>query len=302
MAVIEVEALTKRYGDLVAVDDLTFTVESGRIVGFLGRNGAGKTTTLRILLGLVEPTSGSAEIHGRPFARLSDPVRTVGAVLENSGWHPGRTGLAQVRVWCRAGRLPAGRADEVLQLVGLRDVRGRRIGQYSQGMRQRLSLAIALIGDPSLLILDEPANGLDPEGVRWLRDFLRALAAEGRTVLLSSHQLAEVTQGVDEVMIVEDGRLMAKRPLDALLSEVAEVVRVRSPEATRLIQVLNLDRDRARRAEDGWIEVRGMPKEGVGEVAAALDIPIYALESAHDGLESVFLDVVKDAARGEAQG
>lgn len=189
---IKVESLTKRYGSMTVVDDLSFEVADGSILGFLGPNGAGKTTTLRMLLGLAEPSSGSATIDGQRYRAITRPIESVGAVLDSSGFHPGRSGRNHLRVIARASGLPRSRVDEVLELVELTDAAKRRAGKYSLGMRQRLNLAGALLGDPRILILDEPANGLDPQGIRWLRDFLRALAAEGRTVLVSSHVLAEV--------------------------------------------------------------------------------------------------------------
>ena len=205
---ISVRGLTKRYGDVLAVDDLTFDVEAGKVTGFLGPNGAGKTTTLRMVLGLIRPDAGTATFDGVPYADLPDPSRTVGAVLETA-FHPARSGRNHLRVYCRAAGLPIQRADEVLRQVGLADAGGRRAGSYSLGMRQRLALAGALLGDPGVLVLDEPANGLDPEGIQWLRGFLRHLAHDqGRTVLVSSHLLSEVEQTVDRVVIVGAGRLV----------------------------------------------------------------------------------------------
>lgn len=204
---ITVDGLTKRYKDVTAVDLLSFEVAPGVVTGFLGPNGAGKTTTLRMILGLVTPTSGRALIDGRPYAQLASPRRAVGAVLETSGFHPGRSGRDHLRILARAAQLPPGRVDEVLDRVGLTEAAARRVGGYSLGMRQRLGLAAGLLGDPGVLILDEPANGLDPAGVAELRELLRSLAAEGRTVLMSSHVLSEVAQSVDRVVIVADGTL-----------------------------------------------------------------------------------------------
>jgi len=206
MAVITIDGLNKRFGQVIAVDDLSFEVDQGTVVGFLGPNGAGKTTTLRMLLGLVTPTSGTARIDGRPYRELADPIGHVGAVLEASSFHPGRSARNHLRVVATAAGLPLVRADEVLGQVGLAEAAHRRVGGFSLGMRQRLGLATALLGDPQVLILDEPANGLDPEGVHWLRRFLRQLADQGRTVLVSSHVLAEVAQTVDQVVIIASGR------------------------------------------------------------------------------------------------
>ncbi|MGE5762707.1 MAG: ATP-binding cassette domain-containing protein, partial [Mycobacterium leprae] len=211
---VEVEGLTKRFGRVTAVDELSFRVEAGRVTGFLGPNGAGKTTTLRCLLGLVAPTAGRAVVGGRRYARLERPLGTVGAVLDAGGFHPGRTAVTHLRALATAAGLPERRIGEVLELVGLAEAAGRRVGGFSLGMRQRLALAGALLGDPAVLLLDEPANGLDPGGMHWLRGFLRHLAAEGRTVLVSSHVLAEVAQTVDDVVIIARGRLVRAAPLD----------------------------------------------------------------------------------------
>jgi ABC-2 type transport system ATP-binding protein len=219
MPAVAAVGLTKRFGELTAVSDLSFELDAGSVTGFLGPNGAGKTTTLRMLLGLAQPTHGQALVFGRPFARLDRPAARVGAVLEASDLHPGRTGRDHLRVLARAAGVPRGRVDEVLALVDLASAADRRAGGYSLGMRQRLGLAAALLGDPELLVLDEPANGLDPEGVRWLRDFLRAFATQGGTVLVSSHHLAEIAQTVDQVVIIDHGRLVAESALDELASE-----------------------------------------------------------------------------------
>ena len=212
-------ALTKRYGDVIAVSDLSFEVDAGSITGFLGPNGAGKTTTLRMLLGLARPTEGQALVFGRAFGELEHPASHVGAVLDSADLHPGRTGRNHLRVLALAAGVAPSRVEEVLALVDLEHAAKRRVGGYSLGMRQRLSLAAALLGDPELLVLDEPANGLDPEGVRWLREFLCAFAAEGKTVLVSSHHLAEVEQTVDSVVIIDRGRLVTALPLESLTAE-----------------------------------------------------------------------------------
>jgi ABC-2 type transport system ATP-binding protein len=220
-AAIEVTGLSKRYGAKTAVDDLSFTVRYGRIVGFLGPNGAGKTTTLRVLLGLIRPTGGAATISGRPYAQLPDPARTVGAVLDAGAAHPGRSGRSHLRALARAAGLPDSRVRSVLTLVGLESAAGARAGAYSLGMRQRLGLAAALLGDPPVLVLDEPANGLDPQGIRWLRELLSALASEGRAILVSSHALAEVAQTADDVVVIRGGRSVLQAPLDELLARSA---------------------------------------------------------------------------------
>jgi ABC-2 type transport system ATP-binding protein len=223
MDAIAVQDLTKHFGPVVAVDRLTFSVEAGRVTGFLGPNGAGKTTTLRILLGLVHPTTGTATVGGLRYADLPDPARRVGAVLEATSFHPGRRARDHLRILAVAARLPLSRVDEALVRVGLADAAHRRVGGFSLGMRQRLGLAAALLGDPGVLVLDEPTNGLDPEGVRWLRTLLRQLAGEGRTVLVSSHLLSEVAQTVDDVVIVAGGRLVTQGPLAEVAGPAASL-------------------------------------------------------------------------------
>jgi ABC-2 type transport system ATP-binding protein len=215
MAPIQIQGLVKRYGSVTAVDNLSFEVQPGTVTGFLGPNGAGKTTTLRMLLGLVTPDAGSATINGRRYTELAEPLHQVGAVLEAS-FHPGRTARAQLRIQALSADADPSRADDVLRLVGLADAADRRVGGFSLGMRQRLGLATALLADPGLLILDEPANGLDPEGIRWLRGLLRDFAAEGGTVLISSHMLAEVAQTIDSAVIIHHGRLVVQAPVAEL--------------------------------------------------------------------------------------
>ena len=217
--IVSVTSLTKRFGDLVAIDDLTFTLPPGTVTGFLGPNGAGKTTTLRLLLGLAEPTAGEALVFGRRYADLDEPPRRVGAVLESSDYHPGRTGRDHLRTLALAAEIPSRRVQEALTLVELEDAADRRVKTYSLGMRQRLGLATALLGDPELLVLDEPANGLDPAGVHWLRGFLRRFAEQGGTVLVSSHLLAEAAQTVDHVVIIDHGRLVASGSLEQLTDD-----------------------------------------------------------------------------------
>ena len=211
-------ALSKRFGELVAVDALSFSLHAGTVTGFLGPNGAGKTTTLRLLLGLAEPTSGEILVFGHRFRELDHPARRVGAVLESSDLHPGRSGRDHLRSLALAADIPSSRVEDVLEIVELSSAASRRVGTYSLGMRQRISLAGALLGDPELLVLDEPANGLDPAGVHWLRRFLRGFAEQGRTVLVSSHMLAEVAQTVDRVVILDHGRRVASGSLDELTS------------------------------------------------------------------------------------
>jgi ABC-2 type transport system ATP-binding protein len=214
---IELHGLTKRYGPITAVEDLTFSPASGRVTGFIGANGAGKSTTIRMLLGLTRPDAGAATIDGKAYAELRDPLRTVGAMVDPNIFHPNRTGRDALRVIARAAEISDSRVDNVLALVGLTDAAHRRVGGYSMGMRQRLALAAALLGEPGAVVLDEPANGLDPYGVHWLRTLIRGLAAEGRTVFVSSHLLAELAQTIDDVVIIAHGRLVTHEPMTALL-------------------------------------------------------------------------------------
>ena len=217
MSVIAAQGLTKRYGAVTAVDGLSFKLVPGRVTGFLGANGSGKSTTIRLLLGLARPARGAITIGGLRYGELSDPLRHIGALVDPGVFHPGRTGRSALRVIAKSARIPAARVDEVLALTGLTSAAGRRVGGYSTGMKQRLALAAALLGDPETLVLDEPANGLDPEGVHWLRQLIRSLAAEGRTVFVSSHLLAELAHTVDDVLVINRGHLLAHEPLETLL-------------------------------------------------------------------------------------
>jgi ABC-2 type transport system ATP-binding protein len=290
---VDVRGLTKRFGSTVAVDDLTFSIPRGRITGFLGPNGAGKSTTLRALLGLVRPSSGEARVEGSRYSELGDPLGTVGAVLEAHSFHPGRSGRNHLRVLATAAGVPGPRVDEVLAEVELTAAARRRTGTYSLGMRQRLSVAGALLGEPGLLVLDEPANGLDPEGIRWLRNFLRSFSAGGGTVLVSSHVLAEVAQIADEVVIIHRGRLVAQEPLAALTARSAGGSVARSPEAERLRARLAGDGIEAALAGNGELRVAA-PPERVGEVAAAAGIVLHELRGEGASLEEVFLELTAE--------
>jgi len=296
VAVVLGEGLTKRFGKLTAVEDLSFALEAGTITGFLGPNGAGKTTTLRMLLGLAAPTSGSALIFDRPYAQLAGAARRVGAVLEATDFHPGRSGRDHLRTLSWAAELPDSRVDEVLGLVELTAAARRRVKGYSLGMRQRLGLASALLGDPELLVLDEPANGLDPEGVRWLRDFLRAFASDGRTVLVSSHVLAEVAQTVDQVLIVNKGRLVVETSLEQLTARVGGSVRVRSPQSDRLAEALRREGIETTVGNDRALLAHGATSQRVGEVAFAAGVPVYELVAEGSSLEDVFLELTTETA------
>jgi ABC-2 type transport system ATP-binding protein len=288
---VEIMGLSKRYGSTLAVDDLSFTVEPGRIVGFLGPNGAGKTTTLRALLGLISPTAGSATVEGVPFAQLPDPARTVGAVLDGGMLHPSRSGRNHLRMLARSARIPDSRVDELLETVGLGAAANRRAGGYSLGMRQRLGLAAALLGDPRVLVLDEPANGLDPQGIRWLRDFLRSLAAEGRAVLVSSHVLAEVAQTAHEVVVISHGRSVAQAPLAELLAGRGGGMRIAGPDAARLAELLRAGGAQVDDAGEGAFAAHGLEGEAIGRVIAEHGVVISELSPIGSSLEDVFFEL-----------
>ena len=292
--VVVAESLTKRFGKITAVEDLSFSLEPGTITGFLGPNGAGKTTTLRMLLGLARPSTGRALVFDRPYAQLDGPARRVGAVLEATDFHPGRSGRNHLLILSRAAGLPDSRVDEVMGVVELTGAAKRRVKGYSLGMRQRLGLAAALLGEPELLILDEPANGLDPEGVRWLRDFLRAFAAEGRTVFVSSHVLAEVAQTVDQVLIINRGRLVVESPLAELTARVGGAVRVRTPKREQLEQALRAAQIEPTETADGALLVPGATSERVGEIAFAAGVPLHELAPEGTSLEEIFLQLTAE--------
>ena len=292
--VIESVSLSKRYGDVLAVDNLSFNIEAGTITGFLGPNGAGKSTTLRMLLGLAKPTLGHATIFGKPYGELEEPALRVGAVLEATDFHPGRSGRDHLRMLSRAVGLPDKRADDVLELVELQEAARRRVKGYSLGMRQRLGLASALLGDPDLLVLDEPANGLDPEGVRWLRDFLRDFASRGRTVLISSHVLAEIAQTVDRVLIISHGRLITESTLEELTARVGGVVRVHSTKPDQLALALHREGISTSRPNDHTLLAQGTTRERVGDIALAEGIAIHELLTEGSSLEEVFLDLTSE--------
>ncbi|MFF7492465.1 ABC transporter ATP-binding protein [Streptomyces rubiginosohelvolus] len=297
---LEFRGLSKRYRDRSAVQDLSFTVRPGRVTGFLGPNGAGKTTTLRMLLGLTAPTSGTATIGGQRYRDLGQPLRTVGAMLDESGTHRRRTGRDHLRVQCAATGLPARRADEVLDQVGLARAGGRRYEEYSLGMRQRLNLAQALLGDPPVLILDEPANGLDPEGIAWMRALLKGLAAEGRTVLVSSHLISEVEQTADDLVIISQGRLVAEGASRDIAARVRgeSRVRVRSSRPAELAAALTAAGATVTvpPAEDGLLFVGGLGTGAVAALAAANGGELYELTEDAPDLEQAFLRLTQGKA------
>jgi ABC-2 type transport system ATP-binding protein len=284
--VIHVEQLSKHYGATTAVHRLSFEVRPGRVTAFLGPNGAGKTTTLRMILGLVRPDGGCAQVDG-----------AAGAVLEDTGFHPGRSGRNHLRALARASGVAPARVDELLELVALTDAANRRAGGYSLGMRQRLGLAAALLGDPRVLVLDEPANGLDPQGIRWLRDFLRSLTAEGRAVLVSSHVLAEVAQTADDVIVIHHGRSILQSTLKELMAQRSGGVRVAGPDVGRLAELLRAD-GASVLAEDGALLVSDRTGEQVGRVVAAHGVVISELAAAGQSLEQVFFELTGSEGGG----
>lgn len=288
---LEFTGLTKDFGRIRAVSDFTARVEPGLVTGFLGPNGAGKTTTLRMLLGLVRATHGTATVGGRPYAELRHPLRSVGAALEASSFHPGRTGAGHLRVLAAAARLPRTRVDETLALVGLSDAAGRKVGGYSLGMRQRLGLASALLGDPGVLVLDEPSNGLDPEGIRWMRRLLRELAREGRTVLVSSHLLAEVQQTADAVLIISRGQRVFQGGLDDLADPNEYATVVDAPDRDGLLDAL-VAAGASVEVIRGGIRVADRDAAEVGAIAAAAGVALSGLQRRGPALEEVFLDLV----------
>ncbi|HLM63571.1 MAG TPA: ABC transporter ATP-binding protein [Acidimicrobiales bacterium] len=294
--VIEVRGLTKTFGAHTAVDDVSFTAPTGRVTGFLGPNGAGKTTTLRCLLGLAAPTAGSALINGKPYDQLDQPRRQVGALLESTGFHPGRSGRNHLRVIARAAGIDASRIEPLLDLVGLRGAANRRVGGYSLGMRQRLGLATALLGDPGVLVLDEPANGLDPAGVSWIRQLLRHWAEEGRTVLVSSHYLAEIAQVVDQVVIIRDGGIVADTDIAELTTSR---VTVRVDRVEPMLAALRADGITHDLLADGSVAIAGRDAADIGAIAAGAGVTVTELRglSAGESLEAMFLTVTAGEQR-----
>ncbi len=294
---IVIDHLSKTFGTVHAVTNLSFSVEPGSVTGFLGPNGAGKTTTLRMLLGLVKPTGGVATIEGRPYHQLTNPLRVVGAALEASSFHPARTGRNHLRVYAAAAGLPDARVDQLLEMVGLRDAAKRKVKGYSMGMRQRLALAATLLGDPRVLILDEPANGLDPEGIRWLRGFFRHLAGEGRTVLVSSHQLNEVQEFADRVVILNRGALVRAGSIEELTAGTDTVV-TRTPQADKLLEVLTAAGKQVHRSDQNTVRVRSDDTAEVGHLAFTNQIELHELSLERFDLEQLFFALTQGQYQG----
>lgn len=292
---IEAHELTKRYGATTAVNGLSFTIAPGSVTGFLGPNGAGKSTTMRLIMGLDRPTSGTVTVNGKPYRRHRAPLREVGALLDASAVHPGLSARTHLRALAATHRIGTSRVDAVLELTGLTHVATKRVGGFSLGMGQRLGLAAALLGDPSTLILDEPVNGLDPEGVQWIRHFVRALAAEGRTVFLSSHLMSEMSLTADTLVVIGRGRIIAAGPVQDVIDSVArDAVRVRSPRAGDLAAALTADGATVTSPEAGTLEITGTTTEHVGEVAFARGLPLHELSTHRASLEDAFMSLTQD--------
>ncbi|MBB4675917.1 ABC transporter ATP-binding protein [Crossiella cryophila] len=300
---IVVGNLTKQFGNITAVQDLSFIVEPGTVTGFLGPNGSGKTTTLRMVLGLVRPSGGQSTINGVPYERLGTPGRVVGSVLEAQSFHPGRSARNHLKIYAAALMVPDERVDQVLQLVGLAAAADRRAGSFSLGMRQRLALATALLGDPQVLVLDEPANGLDPEGIAWLRTFLQSFARSGRTVLVSSHLLAEVEQTVDHVVIISRGRTVYNGGLDTLRQSQQSRVIVQPADPHKLVEALQAaGHTMIEPTQDGRLAITGVHTKQVADVALAAGVAIYAMQEEQVDLERLFFQLTSAQYTGAAPG
>jgi ABC-2 type transport system ATP-binding protein len=291
--VIELDGLTKHYRTRVAVDDLTVTIEPGRVTGLLGPTGSGKTTTMRCILGLTRPTAGTARVLGRPYRELAQPMRRVGALIDSSARPPGRSAYAHLQALAQSNDLPRRRVDEVLGLVGLESVAHERMRGFSLDMGQRLAIAAALLGDPDVLVLDEPDNGLDPEGVHWVRDLLRDLADEGRTVLVSSHLMSEMEHTADHLVVLGRGRLLADLPMAELLGRHT-AVRVRSPQASLLARALDRAGARTELLDGGVLWIEGMDIVGVGDVAFLSGLRVHELTEVTESLEDAYLALTED--------
>jgi ABC-2 type transport system ATP-binding protein len=293
---IEVRELTKRYGAKTAVDGLTFSVRPSIVTGFLGPNGAGKSTTMRMIMGLDRPTSGTATVNGRPYAQLEAPLHEVGALLEARAVHTGRSALNHLRAMAATTGIPRSRVDEVIDIVGLHEVAGRRAGGFSLGMGQRLGIASALLGDPNTLILDEPVNGLDPEGILWIRKLMQSLAADGRTIFVSSHLMSEMALTAEHLIVIGRGKLIADTPVQAFIDQAAQnTVLVRSPQAASLYDLLIGPDVTITSVGRGALEVAGLSADQIGERAAAAGIVLHELSPQQPSLEEAFMELTKDA-------
>ena len=301
--VIEARNLTKHYGGTVAVDDLSFDVAPGKVTGFLGPNGAGKTTTMRMILGLDRPNSGSVTINGRSYRDLPAPLREVGALLDAKAMHGGRKAYNHLLLLAQSNGIPGRRVDEVLRIVGLEGVAGRRAGGFSLGMGQRLGIAAALLGDPGILMFDEPVNGLDPEGIAWVRQLMRALAAEGRTVFVSSHLMSEMALTADHLIVIGRGKLIRDESVNQFVeSSSRHSVRVRSPQLDRLDGLLRQAGATSAKAEDGALDVHGLDAAAIGELAASNGLVLHELTPKRASLEEAFMELTRDSVEFHATG
>ncbi|MFI8631894.1 ABC transporter ATP-binding protein [Microbacterium sp. NPDC077663] len=299
---IVAEGLTKRYGDKTAVDGISFTVQPGKVTGFLGPNGAGKSTTMRMIVGLDRPTAGRVTLDGRDYQSLRSPLTEVGILLDAKAVHTGRSARNHLRAMAATHGIPRSRVDEVIEITGLQSVAGKRAGGFSLGMGQRLGIAAALLGDPQTLILDEPVNGLDPEGVRWVRQFVRAQAAEGRTVLLSSHLMSEMSQTADHVIVLGRGRVLADAGIDEIVrSWTRSTVHVRSPRAPELAGALAAPDVTVSSGADGVLEVTGLSAAAIGDTAARAGIPLHELTPRSGSLEDAYLALTEGAVEYETK-
>jgi ABC-2 type transport system ATP-binding protein len=295
---IEVRGLSKHYGDRLAVDDLSFSIKPGTVTGFLGPNGAGKSTTMRLILGLDRPTSGTATVNGKQYRDLVAPLHEVGALLEARAVHTGRSGYNHLLALAQTHGIQRHRVDEVIELVGLESVARKRVGSFSLGMGQRLGVAAALLGDPATVVLDEPANGLDPEGIRWIRNLLKGLAAEGRTVFLSSHLMSEMEQTADHLIVIGRGRLIADTDVASFVAQASSgaPVRVRSPQLRELTEALTGGgAARVDRLEEGALQVFGLTSEQIGEIAGAQQLILHELTPIQVSLEDAFMSITKES-------
>ena len=300
---IEAQGLTKRYGSKLAVDQLSFQVRPGVVTGFLGPNGSGKSTTMRMIMGLDAPNAGDVTVNGRHYHDLPWPLHEVGALLEAKAIHPGRSARAHLQMLAETNHVARGRVDEVLDIVGLSSVANQRAGKFSLGMGQRLGMAAALLGDPEVLLFDEPVNGLDPDGIRWVRNLLKGLAREGRTVFVSSHLMSEMALTADEVVIIGRGRLIAQIPIDDLLAKSSQrFVRVRSPQIERLKSALAEQGATTVLEEDGSLSVRGADEIAIGELAASIPVVLHELAPQSASLEDAFMELTEDSVEYHGAG
>jgi ABC-2 type transport system ATP-binding protein len=300
-SMIEVRNLTKLYGETTAVDDLSFTVKPGIVTGFLGPNGSGKSTTMRLILGLDAPTSGDVTVNGKHYAEHAAPLHEVGALLEARSVHTGRSAYNHLLALAQTHGIPRSRVDELIELVGLESVAKKRAGQFSLGMGQRLGIAAALLGDPEVVMLDEPVNGLDPDGIRWVRDLMKTLAAEGRTVFLSSHLMSEMALTADHLVVIGRGRLIADVSVDEFIRRHSRnVVLVRSPQATELAALITSPDVSVNAVEPGLLEIEGLSARQVGEQAAKNNFVLYQLKSEQASLEEAFMSLTRDELEFQA--